>query len=78
MLDSLDDGRLMFGLPFGDPKQEEPVDQCFTDRALSSDLVTRSIDEHLRNHQEIRCALSRLQFAEAHSTVNMQSLTFCG
>lgn len=35
-----DDRKLMFGLSFGYPKQEEPVNQCVTDRALFSDLVT--------------------------------------
>lgn len=40
MLDSLDDRRLMFGLPFGYPKVEDPVNEYVTDLALFGDLVT--------------------------------------
>lgn len=35
-----DDRKLMFGLSFGYPKVGEPVNECLTDRAKFSDLVT--------------------------------------
>ncbi len=35
-----DDRKLMFGLSFGYPIDEEPVNACLTDRALFSELVT--------------------------------------
>lgn len=38
-LDIPDDRKLMFGLSFGYPKMNEPVNECVTDRANFSDLV---------------------------------------